>query len=1098
MHSIAWRKRRPKALGWLAICLGIVVPGNTHGQTLFAVDEAWSTAGEWKIYKSRLLQGCYAEATQTDGSTFLIGIRGAPENLLLGLFNDRLDFAVTGEPYKLKLVFDGKRSWDTTFNTVEFGSRRLLIGNYSDASEFTTEIARSNSLKVSRGNSRLANLSLRGSSAVFELLKSCNGSDVASPSASPDLAHAAMLRKDGVAALDKKLFNEAEAKLVEALAIRERLLGESNELVTEVRNDLNLLYNNSGDYKEAELMLTKMLSVNIKHFGQESKEAIDTKSRIAETNVNLQKYETAAAIYGEVAALEERLYGRESFEVSWTLNLVGWALRLANKYDEAEIAIERAIAIGRSVYQKKIQAKESVYTVERKLISYYTNLALVLRGKKNYDMALAVLESSLIIAEKNEGKNSSLAGGVREEIGDVLRLSGKKIEATKYYEEALRNSEKYTTVDDHIVVQGFALDLLKAGRVSEAEAMLQRAVSIGERRVGADHPDVADTLYYLGDLLHRRHRDYLGAEPLYRRALVIREMAFGKAHPKVGVSLNTLADLLVSRRNFAGSLEFARRAYLANHYKRGTYFAALYGAGNPDAATIGESLVALQSFSNSSSGKALRNLAVRFAAGGGDLADLVREEQDAGAELQALNSVLVAELSKAPEQRDNEREAGIRDRIASLTGQLGDIHARLTNEFPDFVSLSAPEPVTLEEVQGLLKEDEALVVIDITEKGTGDDYVWAITSGGAIWTSVLANGLDVSLARLRASLDLADRDRPAIDLRLAHLLYQRLLSPVSTQLAGKNHLLFVLNGSVSSLPPQVLVTQAPANNNFREAKWLVRDHAISILPTVSSLKLLRSQTENSRATKPFIGYGDPVFDASREQSIPLRASVRSYTAFFEGARTKTDLLRRWLPRLPATGLEVAAVGQSQGASDSDIRLRENASEAGVKKAKLDQYNIVYFATHGLVAGEVEQVQGEGAEPALAFSIPEKPTDLDDGLLTASEVAQLRLNADWVVMSACNTAAEGRPGAEALSGLARAFFYAGARALLVTHWVVDDEGTAELMERTFRYASKNPNQRAAEALRQAMISIMNDNDNPHWADPGYWAPFVLVGEPRLGG
>jgi CHAT domain-containing protein len=120
-----------------------------------------------------------------------------------------------------------------------------------------------------------------------------------------------------------------------------------------------------------------------------------------------------------------------------------------------------------------------------------------------------------------------------------------------------------------------------------------------------------------------------------------------------------------------------------------------------------------------------------------------------------------------------------------------------------------------------------------------------------------------------------------------------------------------------------------------------------------------------------------------------------------------------------------------------------------------------------VAGEVEKFAKVKAEPALALTIPDKPTDLDDGLLAASEIAQLKLNADWVVLSACNTAAEGNPGAEALSGLARAFFYAGARSLIVSHWEVDSEATVQLMTGTFRASARDPRLSHAEALRNSM-------------------------------
>jgi CHAT domain-containing protein len=166
----------------------------------------------------------------------------------------------------------------------------------------------------------------------------------------------------------------------------------------------------------------------------------------------------------------------------------------------------------------------------------------------------------------------------------------------------------------------------------------------------------------------------------------------------------------------------------------------------------------------------------------------------------------------------------------------------------------------------------------------------------------------------------------------------------------------------------------------------------------------------------------------------------------------------------------------------------------VKQSKLDQYRIVYFATHGLLAGEVAEYAKLNAEPALVLSLPDKPTEFDDGLLKASEVAQLKLNADWVVLSACNTAAEERPGAEALSGLARAFFYAGSRSLMVSHWEVETISAAALMTGTFDALAANPGLSNGEALRRSMLEMIDNAQHPQWAEPRFWAPFVVVGEP----
>jgi CHAT domain-containing protein len=256
---------------------------------------------------------------------------------------------------------------------------------------------------------------------------------------------------------------------------------------------------------------------------------------------------------------------------------------------------------------------------------------------------------------------------------------------------------------------------------------------------------------------------------------------------------------------------------------------------------------------------------------------------------------------------------------------------------------------------------------------------------------------------------------------------------------------------------------------------------------------LRRFARSDEPRQPMIGFGDPIFDPKTASGAGQRAASRTLNTrglsdFWQGAALDRDKLVL-LPRLADTADELRAVAQSVGAPMSDIHLRADANVSTVKHAPLARYRIVYFATHGLVAGDIHGV----AEPALALSTPAVPTAEDDGLLTASEVAQLKLDADWVVLSACNTVAGDKPGAEALSGLARAFFYAGARALLVTHWSVDSGAATRLTTTTFAYLKADPTLGRAEALRRAMLDYMNDTSQPQNAYPAFWAPFEVVGE-----
>jgi CHAT domain-containing protein len=267
-----------------------------------------------------------------------------------------------------------------------------------------------------------------------------------------------------------------------------------------------------------------------------------------------------------------------------------------------------------------------------------------------------------------------------------------------------------------------------------------------------------------------------------------------------------------------------------------------------------------------------------------------------------------------------------------------------------------------------------------------------------------------------------------------------------------------------------------------------------VLPSVASLKALRMVARKHQAGKPMVGFGDPVFDpneptASGGPRTPSRSlNTRAFTDFWQGVDGDRAKLSS-LPRLPDTADELNAIAKSLGAPASDIHLRTDASETTVKHTPLADYRVLYFATHGLVAGDIKGL----AEPSLALTMPRQPSELDDGLLTASEVAQLKLEADWVVLSACNTIAGDKPGAEALSGLARAFFYAGARALLVSHWSVDSAAATRLTTSTFENLKADPTIGRSEALRRAMLDYMSDRTDPRNAYPAFWAPFEIVGE-----
>jgi CHAT domain-containing protein len=330
---------------------------------------------------------------------------------------------------------------------------------------------------------------------------------------------------------------------------------------------------------------------------------------------------------------------------------------------------------------------------------------------------------------------------------------------------------------------------------------------------------------------------------------------------------------------------------------------------------------------------------------------------------------------------------------------------------------------------------------------------------------------------------------PEFDLKASNALYKKLVGPVEADLTDVKHLIAAPAGALASLPLGVLVTSPSAQGSYAGAAWLTRRMAVSEVPSPRAfLDLRQARAEAKPAPRPFLGIGNPSFAGS--VSAPGQASAldRLASSCREGGPIQPELIRALTP-LPETADEVRRVGQRLGADSGSILLGSAASEANLRRQPLGDYNVLYFATHGLLPGELRCQ----AEPGLALSPPPggAHSTEDDGLLDASEIASLRLNADLVVLSACNTAeGGGRLGGESLSGLADAFFHAGARTLVASHWQVPSAATARLMTGFFDKVGPKLSNGLADSLREAQLALAGQAQTAH---PFYWAAFTILGD-----
>ncbi|HEU0043260.1 CHAT domain-containing protein [Sphingomonas sp.] len=474
-------------------------------------------------------------------------------------------------------------------------------------------------------------------------------------------------------------------------------------------------------------------------------------------------------------------------------------------------------------------------------------------------------------------------------------------------------------------------------------------------------------------------------------------------------------------------------------------------------------LKAMAVLAGSRMAQANRLLIDRLATGDPGLGSRVRALQDA---VRAAQSADGAYLSALGGSGDVAERRLARDRAA---GAVGALRAAIARDHPRWDEANALAAVDLPGIRAGLARGEALLGVTPAFDGV---YVLAIgRSGAAIERTAIGRaGIVAAVSRLRASLPAG-----AFDAAAAHALHAQMFTPgVKAALGGATSLRVVATGALAALPFAALL-ERPVTRVDRAAPFLVRRYAMRMASGFVPVPAVRASGKAER----FLGIGAPLPFPGGDTTRPVMVAGR----YYRGGGTDPGALGS-LPPLPAALGELRAVANRLGSSRATLLTGGDASEARVRGLNLGGYSTVMFATHGLVSGEMEGV----TEPALVLSPPRASGD-GDGLLGASEIATLRLDADWVILSACNTAAGDGVATPAFSGLAQAFRYAGARSLLLSHWPVRDDAAARISVDTVSGARAGLPREVA--LQRAMLRLLADRSVVGGADPYVWAPYVLV-------
>jgi CHAT domain-containing protein len=468
-----------------------------------------------------------------------------------------------------------------------------------------------------------------------------------------------------------------------------------------------------------------------------------------------------------------------------------------------------------------------------------------------------------------------------------------------------------------------------------------------------------------------------------------------------------------------------------------------------------------------------------------DLAALLNALSSADLERVRLRTSLALARTTVEESMGPAALLDLQTELEAVERRIADGNAALAERFPRYRSLVQSGLYRLDDVRARLAPGEALAMFLV---GRDQSFLQLVRRDGLELIPIAAGeaSLTDTVRRLRRGLEIESGSVSEFDLGAAHALYQDLFGRSGEVLRGVARLTVIPSGPLSGLPFGILVQKPVPQGRYSEAAWLVQSLPVSHTPTLTSFMALRSTRVARRAPRLMLAIANPAVTGT----ISAGASLGGAFASCRGSQPVDPELLRSLAPLPETEREAASVARSLGATDAEILAGASATETALRQKNLADYRVLYFATHGLIPGEL-QCQ---TEPGIVLTPPAAPvaTRSSDGLLDASEIASLSLQADLVVLSACNTAAPqgARAGTGGLSGLADAFFRAGARSVLASHWQVPSAATQQLMQTTFLGLGQSAELALDEALRRAQVEAIRQ---PKTAHPFFWGAFVILGD-----
>ena len=828
--------------------------------------------------------------------------------------------------------------------------------------------------------------------------------------------------------------------------------------------------------------------------------------RIGVIHFNLEQLETATDFFSQALTIKQRL--KRSVGIAETLCHLARVATQQSEFQKALDLYEEALPLVSGTGHAQLQG------------SIYSSLGHLYFNIGDFRRAESVIQQALDI--NRQVKNKWQEGALRLKLGNALVEQRRYQEAVEQFTTALAiNRELNNLYGEGTVLHNLAFVFDQLGKQDEALAHLEAALPL--RRKSQDTLGELATLQNLAEIYFKQGKQQKAIEMAqhaldrwpksslpHDRALALNQLAYFRTENKEYAQAKPLFEealqLVETIREKVRSPELRTVFFSQNQFIYHNYINLLIRLHSQDP-QAGYDQLALHA-SERARARALLELLTESGAQirrGAD-ADLLKREQTIRQALAKKTEALIRQQSQSGSA--SKAKATLQSEIDALTAEYQQLQEQLRHTSPHYAALTHPRPLTAREIQAkIVSSDTALLEYAL---GPTRSFAWIVTPD-SITTVELPKAAEIEQAARKAYKLLAQTADPNRDLKLApdhqnttssqeldqalSELSRLILAPVIPRLDRKR-LLIVPDGVLHYIPFGALTVQASGS----KAEPLLTHFELVTLPSASALDVLRTQPPNRLPpSKNLLVVADPVFDVSdnrllnRATGLPSPQPVeektdRSRKLRLENAKASVQAIgisgeSAHIPRLPGTRREAESILKLVPKTKAAQAFDFAASRSFFDRPDLDQFRLLHIATHGFVNSEHPELSG------LIFSMVDRQGNDQNGFLLVPDVFNLKLNADLVTLSACQSGLGKSIRGEGMVGLTQGFLYAGTSRVLVSLWSVSDQATAELMKQ-FYHGLLVEKLRPAEALRRAQLRL---RQNEQWSSPYYWAAFQLTGE-----